>query len=322
MRKSLSFLTIFLATAAFARHVPYSQFPDAPWFTGPLLSASAHVTPPGQVNFEPIYFVANSNAHYESNWKKSSKPAFWINDLELYCTIGITDWMDLLLDPGVLYNISQGKQKFLINDVVVGLDFQLLLDSPDNYLPALKLGIRQEFPNGKYDHLNPHMHKTDLGGYGSYQTGVFLCAGRLFHIRDAHWLALRLTGVYTIQSRVHVKGYNIFGGAKDTDAYAYPRPYLDFDFAYEFTFSRNWAFACDNYCEYDGPIKSKGYPGRLSNGQLADLSNGSSIIFGLAPAIEYNWSADLGMIVGANFSVAGRNVDAFAGMMVGVNAVF
>jgi hypothetical protein len=321
-RFHLIIFAISLTGASFARETLSLQFSNAPWLTGPLLSASPHVTPTGEINFEPIYSSIDSYAYYDSNWKKVKQPDYWVHNLDLYCNIGINPQMDFLLDPGVQYNCSQGSQKFEISDMVVALNFQLLIDRPDNYLPSLKLGVREQFPNGKYDQLNPSMHETEVAGQGSYMTCIYLCAGRMFNFGVHHWLSLRLTTAYTIPSRIHVKGHNLYGGAKDTDAYVYPGQFFDFDIAWEFTLAKKWALACDNFFRYTRSRTFKGNPGTLDTGRLGDLSGDNSIFFGFAPAIEYNWSANGGIIAGAEFTVAGRNSAAFAGFAVGVNLVF
>lgn len=323
MKKFSYFLIcISVAGTALAKHPEVIQFPQAPWTTGPLLSASAHVTTAGLVNLEPYFYRTYINGRYNSNWKKNSSTCFVTNDLELYTTIGLTKWMDLYINPGLEYNRTRGKGTFLIDDLDVGFDIQLLWDRPDNYLPALKLGLRATLPIAKYDHLDPDKYETDVGGMGSYQPYFFLCAGRLVHLWDDHWLTLFFNIEYTIPSRSHVRGLNVFGGAEDTNAYVYPPQLWDFDFAFEFTLDKHWVIACDSAYEYGSSRKFKGYPGRLNTGELADLSLGSSSFFSLAPAIEYNWSENIGLISGAWFTLAGRNADAFASWVTALNLIF
>lgn len=314
---------LFFVESAYARHVnpQFPELPEEPWFTGPLLSPSSRVTRVGHVNFEPIYYRTDTNGFYDSKWKKHSTTSFIENDLELYLTIGLTEWMDLLFDPGVVYQACRGQEDFVLDDMEVGFDFQLLKDSPDDYWPAIKLGVREIFPSAKYDHLNPKKFFTDQGGFGSYQTIVFLCAGRVFQIRE-HWLNLRFSVSYNVQSRVHVRGFNLFGGAKNTNAYVYPPQSLAFDLAWEWSLNRNWVIACDMAGGFAKKRTFKGFPGRLPSGQLADFSKGAAASFQIAPALEYNWNSHIGVISGAWFPLIGRNSDAFISWVTGINIYY
>jgi hypothetical protein len=305
-----------------ARNPEILEIPNAPWFTGSLISPSTHVTPAGKVLLEPYYFFIDATGSYNSDWKKIPQSSFLTDDIEIFTTIGITKWWDFAINPGLVYNHTRGTGTFLFNDLSTGFDFQLLSDHQDNYLPALKLGLREVFPIAKYGHLDSDKYKTDALGEGSYQTRIFLATGRLIHLRDSFWLNLRLAVNYTIPSRVHVRGLNAYGGASDTNAYVYPPQNFEADFAFELSLNQNWVIACDYVGAYANARKFKGYPGRLETGELADLSKGCAANFSVAPEIEYNWKAGVGIITGAWFSIAGRNSSAFASWVTAINLVF
>ena len=316
---SIALLT--LATFAWGKHPAVLEFPKAPWFTGPLLAPAGHITPIGMFDFEPYFYVVCDNGNYTSHWKKVSQPQLWINSLQLYTVIGLTNWMDFSTTPTISYNASQGKSQVLFNDLEMQLDFQLLSDTPDNYVPALKLSLKETFPNGKYDHLDPDKFGTDIGGQGGYISGAVLTFSRLFHLGGEHWLNARLAAEYDITTRAHVHGYNNFGGGEGTDGYVYPPQVFLFDLAAEISLTRNWCFACDTVGRLARSTKFKGNPG-IIDGALASSSRGSSAQYSLAPAIEYNWNENLGLISGAWFSVAGRNIFTFASWVTALNYYF
>jgi hypothetical protein len=323
MRKFLyCFVGLGLAIPALARNPAIYTSPNAPWTTGPLINASPHVTPAGKADIEPYYLFYVYNGVYDLHWKNKHVPTFWTSDFELSATIGLTKWMDFAINPGALYNSCRNRNTFLLDDLVVGFDFQLVNEDHDGWIPALKLGILENFPIGKFDHFDPKKFKTDYAGEGSYQSRIFLCAGRLVNLSGEHWMNLRLTVGCWFPSRVRVHGLNAYGGAEDTDGFVYPEQQYDVDFSYEFTLNRNWAIACDHIFVYQTSVKFKGYPGRLETGQLAQMSQSWAAVFQMAPAIEYNWSENLGIITGAYFSLAGRNANAFASWVVAMNMVF
>ncbi len=125
-----------------------------------------------------------------------------------------------------------------------------------------------------------------------------------------------------LESGVRVHGLNTYGGVVDTDGWIYPGQEYDVDFSYELTPSKHWVISCDHIFCYQTPVKFKGYPVRLKTGQLADLCDSWVAAFQLAPAIEYNWSENLGVITGAYFTLAGHNANAFASGVAAINIVF
>jgi len=65
-------------------------------------------------------------------------------------------------------------------------------------------------------------------------------------------------------------------------------------------------------------------PGSISQIGAADglVARGSSEVFTLAPAVEYNWSSSMGVIVGTVFTAAGRNASANIVPVAAINMVF
>jgi hypothetical protein len=75
--------------------------------------------------------------------------------------------------------------------------------------------------------------------------------------------------------------------------------------SWEYSITRNWVFALDFIYQHD-----------------AGSDSASAWRAGLAPAIEYNWSGNVGVIVGARSFVAGRNTNATLTPMVAINLLF
>jgi hypothetical protein len=53
-----------------------------------------------------------------------------------------------------------------------------------------------------------------------------------------------------------------------------------------------------------------------------ELNSGSSEALGLAPAIEYSWKSNLGVLLGVRVIAAGRNTAATVSPAVAINMVF
>ncbi len=137
-----------------------------------------------------------------------------------------------------------------------------------------------------------------------------------------HPLRLRANLAYTIPSFVKVHGFNSYGGGYGTDARVHPGNSWLFDGAFELCIDHYWVFACDMLYTYANKTSFTGTQGTLANGTPAPLGSGSSYSWSLAPAVEYNWNENLGILVGAWFTVAGRNTPNFAGGIFSVNYVY
>jgi hypothetical protein len=83
------------------------------------------------------------------------------------------------------------------------------------------------------------------------------------------------------------------------------------DLGIEVSLTQRWVFANDIVYASSGRTKFHGHSGFLAPGIPAPVGNGYSDNLSLAPAIEYNWTPDTGVIFGTLFSVYGRNSSNF-----------
>ena len=151
-----------------------------------------------------------------------------------------------------------------------------------------------------------------MGGQGSWQTAFALVWGNLFHLMRNHFISWRTSFQYTLPAPVHVKNLNAYGGAKGTKGTVYPAQNFSIDTAVEISFTRNWAFAMDFVGSWSGKTRFKGKA-------TAPNTSPASAQFSLGPAIEYNWSADIGIIFGPWFTIAGRNTPQFTSAVFAFN---
>ncbi|HVY80980.1 MAG TPA: hypothetical protein VG994_08375 [Steroidobacteraceae bacterium] len=97
------------------------------------------------------------------------------------------------------------------------------------------------------------------------------------------------------------------------------------DSAWEYSVTRHWVLALDLQYEHDGHTTLDGFappPGRAGAPARIQQDFGSSEVFTLAPAVEYNFNARIGLIVGTLFTVAGRNASATVAPVAALNMVF
>jgi len=295
---------------------------EPPWLTGPLLAPAAQVVPIGSCNIEPYYFGTAYTGVYNSDWDVDSLPTFWSNTLQIITQIGIAKWMDFQFSPTFFWNYTQHQASWALGDLPIGLDIQLFSSPLGAKLPSVKLALREIIPIGKYRKLNPKKLLTDAGGEGSWMTSFGIVIGHAHHISSVYYFNYRVALSYNLPAPVHLKGLSLFGGGFDTDARMFPAQNFLADIGIEVTLAQTWAFALDILGEWDGKQHFTGKQGTLANGAPASLSEGSAAQFSLAPAIEYNWSAQLGVIAGAWFTVAGRNATDFINGVFAANYYF
>ncbi|GAB4184952.1 MAG: hypothetical protein Tsb0015_01520 [Simkaniaceae bacterium] len=292
------------------------------WYTGPLLAPAGHTMTPGVINWEPYIFATDDFGFYDNSRRAHSTPdTITINPL-LSLTMGLNSFMDLQFAFQTVYNHKSGRGAFRVADTTAYLGFQILEDKRGSLMPDLRFTLNMTFPTGQYEKLDPEKNGTDSSGLGTYAPGASLNFQKLIHIYRNHHLRTRLSFTYTYHIPVHVKGFNSYGGGFMTKGKVYPGNVFVGYFSFEYNFTKNWVFAMDTQYLYANKTRFSGRPGFNLDGTIASVGKGSSEQWSLAPALEYNFSAFLGIIGGVWFSVSGRNAEEFISGAIAVNYAY
>lgn len=295
---------------------------EPPWLTGPLLAPAAMVVPAGYCNIEPYFFETAYTGVYNSDWDVIHIPTFWSTTYQIPIQVGLTKWMNFQFSPTGFWNYNQHQASWALGDLPVELDFQLYSSPLNSLLPSVKLALRETVPIGKYRNLNPKKLLTDAGGEGTWSTGLGLVIGHAHHITSVYYFNYRIALSYYLPAPVRLKGLSLYGGGYGTNVRMFPSQIFLADLGIEVTLAQTWAFALDVVGEWANKQHFTGNPGTLANGAPASLKGHSLAQFSLAPAIEYNWSPELGAIAGAWFTVAGRNAVVFTSGVFAFNYYF
>ncbi len=288
---------------------------QAPWFTGPLLAPSAQTVRPGHLKFQPYLNCFVNVGHYNQHWKSHSRDNFYDLNLRLQTKFGLSNHLDFQLVPRFVYRETQGCHDLHLGDMPLDLNVQILRPESLDRGVFLKLALRANAPLGKYEHLNPAKKRTDVSGSGCWFPGVGLVLSHLWHIEDFHYVEFRGLAEYRFGVPVSVKGVNAYGGDKNTKGTVYPGNYLTLNTGIQYNFTRHWAFACDFRYSHN-------HKDRFSGRGSKNTKHPSSEVLSLAPAIEYNFSQNLGVIGGVWFSLIGRNTHQFVNGMFSVVSYF
>lgn len=289
-----------------------------PWFTGPLIAPSGYTVQPGHFSIEPYLYLFVYNGIYDQHWKAQSLPNFYSTRAQLQTRIGIAESLDCRVYPQFFYNETEGGHYENIGDLPLALGFQLVRAQVTDLWPAIKLSLQVSAPLGKHQHLKPDRKRTDAIGSGAWDPTATLIFSKLWHTAETHYLSTRLVFNYKIGIPVHVKGFNTYGGAANTRGLVHQGDNYSVDGAIQYNFDRHWAFACDLIYSHNNKNSFSGKTGTDALGNPAVNTAPSREQVSLAPAIEYNFSRNLGVIGGVWFTVAGRNSNRF---VTGVFAV-
>jgi hypothetical protein len=291
-----------------------------PWFTGPLIAPTYAVIPLGHINYEPYLDVTATTGSYNQHWNVVKAPTLYSTTLQPFVQIGLGYKMDFQIAPTVSYNYCHHAASWAFGDFPLILDIQLLEPRPKaDWRPYVKLILTEIFPTGKYRRLNPHKNGTDSGGKGSYVTEIGIVTGKMFRPTKHFFINTRFLVQYAFPSAVQLKGFNAYGGGYGTNAHFFPGQSLDLDFGLELTMTKNWVLACDFIGLWEKKDHFSGNPGKNADGTVASLGSKASIQYSIAPAVEYNWSDNLGVIGGVWFTLTGRNASRFWSAQLAIN---
>ncbi len=280
-----------------------------PWYTGPLITPSAAMMPPGFGNVQPYFFLGGAYARFNQDRDSVSLPHnLYSAQVSVVIFTGITKSVDFLIMPSGTLNWEKDPEKRNgfgggFNDFSATLGFCI---TPETlYVPAMKFTIAQTFPTGKYQKLTHNGLGLNATGGGSYQTQFGFTTSKVIWWLYEHPMNLRAFIGYTIETTVHVEDFNSYGGALGTRGTVHPGNTLSSDLGIEWSFTERWVAALD--IVYVAQNQTK-FNGRT----LAPVGGGYNDNLSLAPALEYNWNENLGVIAGVQFSVYGRNSLNFA----------
>ena len=319
-----------------------------PWYSGPLLSDPAIVTPVGH-GYLAMYFLKTVNyGDYLDNRQFERLPRATTDEIDTAFNYGLTKDQEVQLYFAILNNKTEGKKASNLGDTTITFAKQVMLQNGRKWPPNIKVMLKETFPTGRYDQLNPNLYGTDATGQGGYLTTFSANMEHVIHLVGEHYLVGFATASLELPNRIALQGNSIYGGGAATKGTIWPGNRLLFNLAAEYSPSQHWGFIMEafmtaqrashfegrvgptvprfSYPEVPGEIP--GFLARikplsvifnrlrptdlnLGSEQEGTIGHGNSNAFTLAPAIDYSFSGDTSISVGVWLTVAGKNVPAF-----------
>lgn len=256
----------------------------------------------GHASVQPYLYWFQYRGAYDSDWDFRSDKIFNTFLFQPYARVGLFPRCEIDFSPQVYYNHVDGAAKWVFGDTPVW--FVFMLHEQTDWTPSFLLEVLATLPTGKYQRFHPRKLETDEGGTGSWFPGAGLTVYRDFHLWGSHYLSLTGYAAYFFGTRVHVKGINYYGGDETTEGTVHRGNQFYATFSFELSLTDKWNLAMDAIYQHDDSS-------RFSGATEEAVGSPSSEVFSLAPAIEYLWGEDYGIVGGAWFTVGGRNTDQF-----------
>ena len=310
-----------VALAALAASLPLAaedvQSRADAWWTGPMLAASPASLPQGHALIEPYLFDVISTGALDATGAHHAAP----RDQELgsltYMLYGLTDRLTVGMIPRFFYQEPAGAPNSSgvgLGDLSLQAGYGLTQYHEGSYMPMLAFVIDETLPTGRYQHL---ARASDGLGAGAYATGLSLYSQDYFWMPTGRILRTRLDLTYTRSGSVPVADQSVYGSASGFRGRAYPGDGYTVDAAGEYSMTRNWVLALDVVYQYNFNTRLAG----MAPGGAVLADSGSSYSVGFAPAIEYNWSARAGVLLGVRIISLGRNITTTVTPAVAINLV-
>lgn len=276
-----------------------------------MLANSAETLPPGHFLFEPyLYDIRSPNTDSFGS--------------RTYILYGLADRLSVGLIPVFGYNrISDGPNSsgVGVGDMTLQAQYRLTEFQPGHWMPTTAIQLQETLPTGKYDQLG-HRPGDGLGG-GAYTTTLAFNSQMYFWLPNGRILRLRLDVSEAFSNHANVQGVSVYDTGPGFRGNVKPGNGFFADLSFEYSLTERWVLALDATYSRNGNTRVAGedlldvpYP------QNVRLNSGSGEAFGLAPAIEYNWSPAIGVLLGTRVIFGGHNTTGTVTPAIAVNYVY
>lgn len=300
---------------------PRQSLADA-WWTGPLLAPNASSFPAGHALVETYVFDVNSNGQYDRSGRH--EPAAGGHELGslTYLIYALTDRVSVGLLPRFFYDEPPGAPNSSapgVGDLGAQLQVGLTSFHEGSWVPATALVLGETFPTGRYDRLS---NPADGFGAGVCTTALSWYSQDYLWLANGRILRVRLDLTYAVSSSASVVDQSAYGTPGGFRGRAYPGDSFTADAAAEYSLTRNWVLATDLVWVHNSSTRLTGTEPAAGGSSLIDTQSGSSEYLAVAPAVEYNFTPKVGVIVGARIYVAGRNTGSSVTTAAAINLAF
>lgn len=284
------------------------------WWTGPMLAPGAGTLPRGHILVEPYFFDVIQYANFDSKGKPVGTTHSHTFGNFTYLIYGLADRLSVGLTPTATYtyvNHGQNSSNIAFGDLGVILQYRLTQFTMDHRTPTMSVAIQENLPTGRYDRLGSN--PTDGAGSGAYSTKVSLYTQTYAWMPNGRILRARLNLSQTFETPTAVHGISVYGTPAAFNGTARPGNTFSVDAAAEYSVTRNWVIASDLVYSHSDNTWVRGGG--------AQANSGESQSWALAPGVEYNWTANAGILFAVRTYPWGKNTSSSITPVIAINMV-
>jgi hypothetical protein len=299
-------LLVGLSLQTSAQTSDFRQPLDDAWWTGPLLAPNASTLPQGHVLVEPYVYDVITQGFYNSSGSRVSAPHENGYGSLTYINYGLFNKFTVGVLPTFGYNEPSngaGSAGLGIGDLTVQAQYRLHLFHEGSWTPTTSVNVQETFPTGLYDQLS---RSSDGFGAGAYTTTLGFYTQTFFWMPTGRILRTRFNVTQALSSSANIRDLSVYGTTEGFRGHADPGAAMLVDLAGEYNATRHWVLVMEGVYRHQYDTRVTGYNIASPTLPMA-LNSGSSQVFGLAPAIEYNFNSRVGVILGMRLFPAGKN---------------
>ena len=273
-----------------------------------MLAPSAATLAPGHMLIEPYFYDVNGGG---SNTFGSL--SYILYGLKNRLTIGLLPSMDYEKSAS-----GPSSSTLELGDTGLLLQYGLTRFHEGSWRPMTALNLQETFPTGRYDQLGDR--PSDGFGSGAYTTALAFYSQTYFWLPNGRILRMRFNLSDAFSDDASVQGVSVYETTAGFSGKAKPGNTAFADAACEYSVTRNWVLALDVEYHFEASTRVTGY-NTLEQNIAQDSNSGSTgeVIF--APAFEYNWKPNIGVLFGARIIEVGHNISPSITPAIAINFV-
>ena len=262
---------------------------DSARWTGPLLASTPETLPQGHFYTEPYFFdvIAGGEHHPGTSG---------------YYQYGLFDSFTVGFQPDFAYGTQRTNRGTAIGDFKLLSQLRVTHFAPEHQIPSIGIVLQEVLPTGKYDRLGPG---KDGHGSGSFATEIGVNVQQYFLLENGRLLRARFNFLERFPHGADVHDRSVYGTDFGFRGHASPGRKTTLIGAVEYSLTNEWVLAFDVEAEFAGKTKVRGRD--VPGGPLLRTTIPASSEVSFAPAVEYNWDAKTGAILGVWVIPKGHN---------------
>jgi hypothetical protein len=294
---------------------------DDAWWTGPILAPSAATLPQGHFLVEPYLYDSISYARYDANGDRHDTADTHFLGSQTYVLYGLIDTLSIGVIPRFGFrDVSNGRDSSGIRVGDVSVQAQYRMTQFNGAIPTTSVVMQATLPTGKHDQLGDHT--SDGMGGGAYSLMIGLYSQHFFWMPNGRILRTRFNVTHTFIDNAELNDVSVYGTQQGFRGRAKPGDSFLAIAAAEYSITSNWVLAMDLQYQRDARTEVSGSLPLGSSPSDVQFTLPSRRSISVAPAVEYNFNSQVGVIVGAIWTVSGRNTDANFIPVVALNMVY